>query len=91
MESDRKDIIINGTFEQYRSFVEGVIWKDFQSTFDAWLSDIRYTLETQEDTRQIAVLQGNALAVRRILNLPSVIMEQIIEQLERVETDDGEE
>ena len=71
MESDRKDIIVNGTLEQYKVFVESVIWKDFQSNFEAWLSDIRDALESTENVQK---LQGNAEAVRRVMNLPYAIL-----------------
>jgi hypothetical protein len=91
MESDRKEIIVHGTLEQYRAFVDGTIWQDFQSSFEAWLSDIRDGLEAADDVRSVAILQGNAAAIRRVLNLPSVIVYQIKEQLGIEEVENGEE
>ena len=70
---------------QLKDFVDGVIWRDIQDELKLWLEDIRDQLEDPghelfpEDIKR---LQGNAEAVRRVLELPRNLILNLEDDLE---------
>lgn len=65
----------------FKDFLESRVWSDIKEELEVWLNDIRDSLEDPDrdiNIKQMNVLQGNAQAVRRILDLPRVMYEELI-------------
>jgi len=76
---------VRSSVGQLKDFVDGVIWRDIQDELKLWLEDIRDQLEDPghelfpEDIKR---LQGNAEAVRRVLELPRNLILNLEDDLE---------
>lgn len=66
---------IKGSLTQYEEFVRTTIWADFVGELGSWLEAIRDSLESTEDVDEIRLLQGNAQGLRKVLQLPTNIIE----------------
>ena len=74
-------------------FVEGCIWKDIECELHIWLNDVRDHLEDPEGIlklEELKKLQGNAEALRNVLDIPETIIRNIqISLEERKEKENG--
>jgi hypothetical protein len=73
----------------FQEFIDSSIWKDMTYELNIWLEGIRDALESKEKTPDLETLkelQGGADIIRRVLLMPSVLRDNIIEDNERKET-----
>lgn len=86
-----KSVDFTTTLQGWKDFRDGNVWKDMQSEFGEWLSDIGTQLEDRNhDERILRVLQGNAETLRNVLNFIDVIIEMNEEAVEFPELDNEE-
>lgn len=70
---------------EIEAFLNSSIWEDFKTEIEAWLEDIRDTLENKErtpDFETLKELQGSAESLRKVLLMPNVVLDSIREDLE---------
>lgn len=68
-----------------RNFMKSVIWQDFQRELLGWLKDIHIGLEdpdTKTSDKLLHRLGGNAETIRRVLEMPKVIIMNIEDDLQ---------
>ncbi len=73
-------------------FLASTVWADFQHEFNAWIDDIRKELESPDrtvDIHMVRQLQGNMEFVRKALQMPYVVIDNIKEDNARKEKQDG--
>jgi hypothetical protein len=78
------------TIVSIEDFLNSTVWTDFQYEFNQWIEDIRKELEVPDRTPDIYLvrqLQGNLEFVRKALQMPYEIMNNIKEDIERKEKD----
>ena len=72
--------------KMFEDFLESSIWKDMLYEMDLWLDDIRDSLENtvgEEAKDELLRLQGSARAIRLMKALPSNVLDNIVEDIER--------
>ena len=70
----------------FEDFLESSIWKDMLFEMGLWLDDIRDSLENtvgEEAKDELLRLQGSARAIRLMKALPSNVLDNIVEDIER--------
>lgn len=65
------------TESDLRNFLASSVWRDMANEMNLWLSDIREQLETTAELEILRRLQGNAEAVRRFLDLPQTLLDNL--------------
>lgn len=75
---------------QYKAFIQTNIWKDLEITLSAWLTNIRNDLENLSGD-ELLKHQGRAQAIRTMLQLPTVIIEGMEEDQQRLDVGEDEE
>jgi len=67
-----------GMFEE---FIESIIWEDLKNELECWLEGARSGLEDIDASeKELYRNQGRAEAVRRMLMLPEVIKDSLLEE-----------
>jgi hypothetical protein len=72
----------------FQEFINSSIWKDMTYELNLWLEGIRDALESKDKTPDLITLkelQGGADIIRRVLLMPSIIRDNIIDDNERKE------
>lgn len=77
------------TIVELEDFINSMVWKDLQYELNIWIEDIRRELESPDRTPDIYLirqLQGNLETVRKVLQMPQEVINNIKEDRERKET-----
>jgi hypothetical protein len=78
----------NSTIGAFEDFLQSSIWRDMKYELECWVKDIQKELEAPERTPDIYLvrqLQGNLETVRKVLQMPLEIIENIKEDFKRKE------
>ena len=78
----------NSSSNSFQEFMNSSIWKDMSYELNLWLEGIRDALESKDKTPDLVTLkelQGGADILRRVLLMPSIIRDNIIDDNERKE------
>lgn len=62
----------------WKEFLQSRVWQDLQDTLMDWIERTRDDLESEPDGRQVRVLQGRASALRDVLNLPELLLQEAL-------------
>ena len=68
--------------EDLKSFLDSSVWRDMKSEIELWLDKIHEALEDpdgEENNESTERLRGSAKALRRVLAMPEVMRETILE------------
>jgi len=84
------------TSHMFEEFMKSTIWMDVEHELNKWLEDVRTMLEDVEgnlDLNGLKRLQGSADAIRNMLDLPTNVMGNIEDDInrEREERENGKE
>ena len=74
------------TAESFDQFMKGSVWRDMLDELKLWLEDIHETMEDPAgilSTEALYRLQGNAETVRKLILMPEMIRDNILEDQER--------
>ena len=72
----------------FQDFIESYIWKDIVYELTTWLEDSRNILESPDkapDLETVKMVQGRIRAIREMMQMPFVIMDNIKIDSERKE------
>lgn len=78
----------HSTITAIEDFLQSTVWRDFEYELNHWVEDIRKELESPDRTPDIYLvrqLQGNLETVRKVLQMPYEVIENIKADNERKE------
>ena len=71
----------SSTALSFQDFMTSTIWRDIVYELEQWIKDLHKELESPDrtdDIRLVRQLQGNIEAVRKVLQMPQEIVENIL-------------
>jgi len=80
---DKEPVQLISSPTEFEQGIGSPFWQDMKNQLEAWLSDVRDTLEDPENIyldRTLHRLGGNAEALRRVLMLPSETLKNLREK-----------
>jgi len=80
---DKEPVQLISSPTEFEQGMGSPFWQDMKNQLEAWLSDVRDTLEDPENIyldRTLHRLGGNAEALRRVLMLPSETLKNLREK-----------
>ena len=82
------EVVVRSSAGMLEEFINGIVWGDLKNELEAWLDGARDGLEdTNADEKELYRNQGRADAVRRMILLPEVMRDALLEK-QREETRD---
>jgi hypothetical protein len=84
---DRPPVRLESSPTEFEQGIESQFWQDMKRQIEAWLSDVRDTLEDSDNflfDKTLHRLGGNAEALRRVLILPGETLKNLRENRKEV-------
>jgi len=78
-----KEIVYRSTPKMFEDFIQSTIWQDMENELNAWIEDIRDSLESELEHEGMLRLQGNVEGIKKVLGLPKNVLDNIIEDINR--------
>ena len=79
---------VKSTPTQLKDFLESFIWQDLKGEVEEWIQDLQLILEDPDGSTEphvLSVTRGSIRACRNFLNMPEVILENLVEDAGRAE------
>jgi len=80
--ADREQQVLS-TGESLKAFIESSLWQDLKREIEVWLCELRDNLEDPScelSPGMLSRLQGSAMALRNVLQLPENMLDSKIEE-----------